>query len=103
MADGLGMAAQRFCRILFMKCQGSHPRFGRSRHFKGCKIRHVGELFRKVSIPVTVTVVDSFQFSKDFSCGENLKCSPCSDRKMATGSDDDRTLSDLLVDQVKSK
>ena len=43
-----------------------------------------------------VTVVDAFNFLKDYSESEDLK-----DRALELGEEDDRTITDLLVDQIE--
>jgi G3E family GTPase len=43
-----------------------------------------------------VTVVDALNFSRDFDGGEDLQ-----DRNLALGEEDERSISDLLVDQVE--
>ncbi|KAF6580532.1 GTP-binding protein [Paenibacillus sp. EKM211P] len=44
-----------------------------------------------------VTVVDAYRFWHDFESGETLL-----DRKQATGEDDTRDISDLLIDQIET-
>lgn len=43
-----------------------------------------------------VTVVDALNFARDYDGGQDLK-----DRELALGEEDDRSISDLLVDQVE--
>jgi G3E family GTPase len=43
-----------------------------------------------------VTVVDAFNFLRDYNTAEDLR-----ERDLATGEDDERTISDLLIEQVE--
>jgi G3E family GTPase len=43
-----------------------------------------------------VTVVDAFNFLRDYNAAEDLR-----ERDLATGEDDERTISDLLIEQVE--
>jgi G3E family GTPase len=54
--------------------------------------RSLGEIAK---IDTMVTLVDGFNFLRDFSSSESLQ-----DRKQAIGEDDERTIADLLTDQI---
>ncbi|UQA54990.1 zinc metallochaperone GTPase ZigA [Polyangium aurulentum] len=53
-------------------------------------------LFDLARLDTMVTVVDAFNFSKDFAAAEDL-----AERGLAAGEGDDRSVVDLLVDQVE--
>lgn len=57
---------------------------------------HGNSLSKVAKLDTMVTVVDAFNFTKDYVTAEKLKA-----RQLAVNEDDDRTIVDLLVDQIE--
>jgi G3E family GTPase len=55
-----------------------------------------GELEERIRVDAMITVVDALNFPSDFERGETLR-----ERRIALDADDDRSVSDLLAEQVE--